>query len=366
VFSGINQAGTVAAMLAMMDGGVQVMSTHGDSYFGGAPAGQEWGWDGNEAQVAILTREAVTAGSIGAHAIELLTGQLVVDAAGDCFAYLPSFVTTQRAGNPMDNSLVYVGACRSSFNDTMAAAYLAAGAAYFVGYTEYVNSDYAHDRGKLFFADMLDRDNTGAAYATMSTPWVPDDAQDPAYPVAWGDADLYLGMGKLSNGGFEDGLIKWKSDGQSSAETGMYFKMIPMTKAPEGTQAAMMTIEAPDSNYHQLSHVACPIPGKQYSISFKWQIVHEAVSCDWNGPNWLNFRIDTDEGNHEEWVVLFPDVCDLMSSTGWGHLASGWQDATVIFTAPETANPGNELLTFSIGGWNYDAWTGMLDDVKWE
>lgn len=64
VFSGVNTAGTINAIETSFDGGVQVISTHGDTFFAGAPAGQTWSWKGPGAQVAILTREAVNAGSL--------------------------------------------------------------------------------------------------------------------------------------------------------------------------------------------------------------------------------------------------------------------------------------------------------------
>ncbi len=366
VFSGINGAGTVNAIESSFDGGVQVISTHGDTFFSGAPAASQWGWKGPGAQVAILTREAVNAGSLQAQAIGLLSGQLVLDINSQFFAYLPSFVTTARAGNPMDNSLVYMGACRSSLNNTLGAAYLAAGAGYYVGYSEIVNSDYAHTRGKKFFAKMLDRQTTGTAYADMAAPWVPDEATTPAYPVAWGADNLYLGMGKMTNGGFEQGLNNWTSTGQGQAATGLKFSGVAGTEAPEGAQAAHMTILAPDANYHQLSYPACPIPGKEYKLKFKWQVVIKETSCTIDGPNWLNFRLDKDEGNEELWKKSWSDVCAISGDMGAAFWGTGWQDASITFTAPATATPANEKISFSVGGYNFKQWTGLIDDVRWE
>ncbi len=69
--------------------------------------------------------------------------------------------------------------------------------------------------------------------------------------------------------------------------------------------------------------------------------------------------ITAPEGAQMAWA----EVCPLLSDVGPAR-QTGWQDATVTITAPATANPGNEALAFSVGGWNYDGWYGLIDGIE--
>ncbi len=216
----INGAATVGAFLTQFSKGVFITSTHGDTHFGrGAGA---WGSNAAGAQVVILTREAATAGSILANIGDIMAGRVVIDTGSPpVLAYMPAWVTAKAAGSPMPNSVVGISACRSTWNNTMAAAYLAAGAGYYYGYTDYVASSYAQTRTTAFWTNMLNRTTTGTAFAAMASPNVPDDATDPAFATAQGDATMYLGSGEFTNGGYESGTADWTETGQSSLNTNL-------------------------------------------------------------------------------------------------------------------------------------------------
>ncbi len=88
-------------------------------------------------------------------------------------------------------------------------------------------------------------------------------------------------------------------------------------------------------------------------------------SCAAGVSNWINMRVDRQEGNEQFWYAGWDVVCPLLVDQGWGR-ATGWQDASVTFTAPATDHPDQELLTFSVGGWDYDGWWGLVDDIHVE
>ena len=126
---------------------------------------------------------------------------------------------------------------------------------------------------------------------------------------------------------------------------------------------AWSSIQAPDSDYHEWEAQYCPVPGLPVTVSFYWQVVFDSANtCPDGVPSWLNLRFDTDSGNTEHWVALWQDVCGLLTTQGWAR-ATGWQWEEVTFTPVGSAVPANEALAFSIGGWHYDQWIGLVDGV---
>ena len=85
-------------------------------------------------------------------------------------------------------------------------------------------------------------------------------------------------------------------------------------------------------------------------------------SCTAGVANWMVARLDADEENIVHWELDWSGVCPLLTDQGWAR-TTGWQSETVTFTAPAQANPANSTIAFAIGGWNYDAWYGLVDEV---
>ena len=88
-----------------------------------------------------------------------------------------------------------------------------------------------------------------------------------------------------------------------------------------------------------------------------------ALGCmDTTMDNWLGLRVDTANTNYEIWDIEYLDLCSLFQDVGNGR-ATGWQDHSV--TVPNSNDP-DQTVTFTIGGWNYDAWYGLIDEVTIE
>ena len=138
------------------------------------------------------------------------------------------------------------------------------------------------------------------------------------------------------------------------------------TLAPEGSLMGYAEFQSPVGTYQEFGTRFCPLPNEQVTVHFKWQVISRFYgSCAAGVSNWINMRLDRQEGNEQYWYSGWDVVCPLLVDQGWGR-ATGWQDASVTLTAPATDHPDQELLTFSVGGWDYDGWWGLVDDIRVE
>lgn len=115
---------------------------------------------------------------------DLLTQRVVI--ANGQFSITPRFISAYAS---LDDAIVYVSSCRSAFDSSLADAFAGAGAAAFVGYTDYVNSDFSDTRGQRLFNTLLDGEEIGA------TPGINSDIEsddDPARFALFGDATAKL------------------------------------------------------------------------------------------------------------------------------------------------------------------------------
>jgi hypothetical protein len=112
----------------------------------------------------------------------------------------------------MPNSVVYFGACRSTYNDTMANAVIAAGASTYVGYSDYVAGSFAHLWGSDFWDKLLEGKDTGESFTTGQ---VEADANPARYDLRGLEYTHILPT--LVNGSFEYGLSGWTAAGDARA-----------------------------------------------------------------------------------------------------------------------------------------------------
>ncbi len=367
----MNGSADVGAFENQFGRGLVHISSHGDSYFAASGMPLQWGWSDPGGLVAILTREEVALGTLADHALDLMTGRLVIAVipnSGLFLAITPSWVTSNAAANPFPASVVGLSTCRSAWNGSLAQAYLSAGAAYVFGFTDYVDASFAEDRSNQFWDSFLARDSAVLADSYFVNPQTPDDSGDPAYAVSYGNTDLYLGAGQLLNGDFEMGAAGWTTWGDGYFDVAGSVWGMDSSQPPEGMGMAYGEIWAPNSNYMQWSTPFCPVPEKPVTVSFQWQVLSEewGNSCDSTPPNWLNMRIDKPEwdgDNEVVWSIGWQDICGTLTLEG-DAMATGWQQAIVTFTAPQITNPAVEFLAFSIGGWNPQAWWGLIDEIQ--
>lgn len=119
-------------------------------------------------------------GNIG----DLLTGRVVL--ANGRYSITPRFITRYAS---LNDAIVYVGSCRSTYDNSLSNAFIGAGAAAFVGYSDYVGSSFADRRGQSLFQTLLEGNEIG------TTPGINVDREsdrDPARFDLRGDATAKL------------------------------------------------------------------------------------------------------------------------------------------------------------------------------
>jgi len=207
----------VASFRALSGKGLLSIASHGDNWFRGSlpVLGQFnlFGWQATLASFGssvpvVATGEVVS--FPGVHEADLLAGRLCIYhrlfSDSGRLAITPAFVSSNLE---LPGAIVYVGSCRSAFNMALAQAFLGAGAAAYLGYTDYVNSAFAAAKGVEFWDGMLAGQTVGEAYVPATDPG------GSAF-VLYGDATAKLPDGTLRNGQFECATLgAWAPSGDA-------------------------------------------------------------------------------------------------------------------------------------------------------
>lgn len=169
----------------MSEYGVIALSGHGDAYFGEMDVNvkKDLSWEHLGSQEVIWTGEkscsglttstktctksgtgcpsnqvCVVTSSAGGVCVDhtqgdLNRGRVVIGA--DNYGILPGFVG-RHAVDAYPGSIVYLGSCRSLWNGSLAVQFYGNGAAAVVGYSGYVSSQFASEKGQEFFKGIVD------------------------------------------------------------------------------------------------------------------------------------------------------------------------------------------------------------------
>ncbi len=184
--------------------GLVAISGHGDALFGGMQeqAYSDLGWEHHGAQEVIWSGEPVNCAALSASTASCsqsgtgcptgetciktsVSGGICVDhtqadvmrgraVIGDSTYGLTSELLRFHLRDNFAQSIVYLGACRSMYNGTLALQLRSLGAATVIGFSDYVSSQYAAEKGGKFFDNLI---NAGASSASA----LPTANEDPAY-----------------------------------------------------------------------------------------------------------------------------------------------------------------------------------------
>lgn len=177
-------------------------------------------------------------------------------------AITPSFITKYTQSLP--NSLIYMGACDSTYNNTLAGAFISKGAGAFVGYSRVVGSAFADPHGRAMF-------NALVADRTTSEITGIDVNRDPVwgalFDLSLGSAtDLSINIG-LRNGTFEiDNLSAWVAQGNAGA-----INTLGPLLAPQGEEMAFISTASSSSSISQKFFV----PANAKDLTFTYNLVSE-------------------------------------------------------------------------------------------
>ncbi len=125
----------------------------------------------NRESVIICTNDRMTtAGELISNFTDLATGRSML--INNAFAITPSFISYYSGS--FDDSIIYVGSCRSTYNSTMANAFINAGAGAYIGYDNYVGYTFAYNHGKDAFVELVDGDTVSELDDLGDTDSAPD------------------------------------------------------------------------------------------------------------------------------------------------------------------------------------------------
>ena len=302
-----NSAANLSSFQDMWKYGVISIAAHGDTYFDelSLEAKEAYGWFHKGAQELIWTGEPINCDAFNNQVGASCTNDATCGAGARCviqslsggtpqgvcvdyvqadlrsgriamgtntYGILPSFVMFH-AKEPYPNSVVYLGACRSAWNGSMAAALFGMGARSILGYTNYISNQFAHDRGVDFFDRIIRQDpNTGKA---LTSGQAHSELPDPDNPSAKfrliGARNLDASNSEIINESFETGKSSgWfkEGDGRVIAQLG---ESVPVS-------GKFMGILSTGLGYTQtsgeLSQTFC-IPEGRTKLSVWWRFFSE-------------------------------------------------------------------------------------------
>lgn len=254
---------TVEDFKTLSNYGLIVVVSHGDSLFKGA-------FGSNQGQVVTYTYQEIGAADYLTYLPDLLLNRLAIGVNGKLII-LPSFIKAYNGTFP--NSLVYMGTCRSTYNFTMASAYLSKGAKGYFGFSEYVDSQYATDVFGVAIKDFLTSDKKASEAFSNAT--AAEGTQDNNTPPAKfqyrGWNELTMGGKKIQNAGFEEGITGWQTEGDART-----ISSLASLNPTEGNKMAIISTglgSVSDSNTALIQNI-CSKEGKA-TLKFKYNFVSE-------------------------------------------------------------------------------------------
>ena len=344
----------------LFDHGIVAMATHGDAFFAELPADvrKEYRWPATGSEEVIWTGHAIdcsyfakaatsktcTAAKGGCDAgadcflnksggngvcvdhlsADAQRGRVVIGADG-VYGITPAFIR-HHAEKPFPRSLIYLGACRSLWNGSLAAEFFAAGAAAVVGYTGYVENAFATKWGKTLFSNLIaQKQLSGSALVKI------EDKQHPGtFITLVGAKNLDAAYSDIMNESWESGDLQgWlkAGDGRVISKLGANVpvggKFMGIISTGLGYTVQTGTIE----------QKFCIQPGVT-KVSFWWKFYSEEFKeyCGSQYQDAFTARVDKIVAGKKSLVVNIVDVkvddlcetnCKGSSSCGFGSSCAG-------------------------------------------
>ncbi|HEX9061255.1 MAG TPA: dockerin type I domain-containing protein, partial [Clostridia bacterium] len=194
--------------------GIISISSHGDTLYQNLRSGDNWG--STRGQVGFFSGQQASQNEPRAIREDLSRHRLATSTFMDAnpdgtrtartfYFVLPSFISSY-CKNKYQKSIVYMSSCRSAYNTSLSDAFLKTGALTFLGYTNYVQSDFARKTGADFFKEFLS--NTYPISSTTGTSFVSglkDTSNPPAEFKMFGEKNLKPPLPIVNLGTIGDG-----------------------------------------------------------------------------------------------------------------------------------------------------------------
>jgi hypothetical protein len=339
--------------------GILMISTHSDTYFESLDSGvkeafywehdgsQEILWTGDKVSCAQLhtetktcsqdsdckgNAECVITNASGSYTsgvcldhtqVDLRRGRIIMGA--DTWGVHPRFFP-HHAKRQWPSTLVYLGACRSLYNGTLAGELFGAGAKTVAGFTNYVSSQFVSKQAKNWFGEMLKEErSTGQAALFPIT--------DPKHPTGmfqlFGGSNVIITDAQILNAGFERGdTTGWNVDGDG--------RVISQLGISVPVGGKFMGILSTGLGYTQqtgeLSQSFC-VPAGTQEVSFYWKYFSEEFK-EWCGSSFqdtFQATLEAKGGKITLVDVTVDDLCPASECVGCGNKFVGLVASDVSF-----------------------------------
>lgn len=218
-------------------------------------------------RVVVVTGVVADDKNIETYKVDLAFRRLIItEVRGvNYLAITPSFINTYTP-NPLPNSLIYVSACDSTYNESLAKTFIEKGAGAFVGYSRVVDTNFADLHGRAMFNALVADRTTGEIPGIN----VNRDFGGALFRLSSQSAtDLTINIG-LRNGTFEiDNLSGWVKQGNARAVTSLG----PLS-AFQGEDMAFISTASSSSSISQKFFV----PANAKNLNFSYNLVSEEPS----------------------------------------------------------------------------------------
>jgi len=306
--------------------------------------------------------------------IDLRRGNLVMGL--DRYGVLPSHIEEWQ-GDGYPASFVYLGACRSLWNGTLAMEFFAAGVRAVTGYTGHVTHDFAYQQGSQLISGLVEEEKL--------TEFAMPHGEDPAYPgtslALFGATNLNIHDSNILNPSWETGdLTGWLKEGHGQVAT-----RLGITEPVEGKFMALMSTGMGYTlQTGGIEQVFC-IPEYVGQVSLYWKLYSEEFK-EWCGSEYMDTfqaTLESDGGGVtlvDTWIDALcpPGECFNCGSQYTGLIESDvafdigevwnteWQKAEQSVAALAGAGPVTmRFFTGDVGDSIYDT-VVLVDTVKFD
>jgi hypothetical protein len=406
-------AANLAQFKSMNQKGIVALATHGDVLFGELSDDMKarFRWDHEGSQELLWTGEAIDCNALlqapktcnnssngcgsngeciytaaqGTTAtgycldhtqVDIKMGRVVLGGGGT-YGVTPSFFTHHATKKAYPDSLVYIGACSSMWNGSLARALYGAGARGIAGFSGVVSSAFAMDRGQSFFDNMI----TGTMEAGSAAVSLEDPDHEGSFFRLFGASNLDVNGSDIINPDYEKGsAIGWsiEGDGRVISQFGITLPVLGkfMGIISTGMGYTLQTGE--------LKQTFC-IPQGKTQFTFYWKFFSEEFT-EWCGSEYQDTFQASLQGDQGKIVLVdtkVDDICPANACFGCGSQAlplvpsdvsfdqgdvynTQWQQATSNISA--LAGAGPVILKFfatDAGDSIYDT-VILVDSLKFE
>jgi hypothetical protein len=257
--------------------------------------------------------------------IDLMRGRLVLGV--DRYGVLPAHIARHR-GEGYPQSLIYLGACRSLWNGTLAMELFAAGATTIAGFSGVVTSKFAYAMGTRLFSGMIEETKLSGA----AMPVVDEDEDNPGSRFRlFGGRTTNIFDSEILNQSWERGrLVGWQSSGD-----GRVVSKLGITTPVEGKFMSLVSTGMGYTTQTGAIEQTFCIPADKSILSFYWKFYSEEFKewCDSEYQDSFQASLESKFGLLKPVDVWINSLCapEDCKKSACGAMYTGLEHADVAF-----------------------------------